>query len=140
MSAPGCIIDGRAFAPTINGNACGCCGMIHPALSFYRGDTWEITGNLAYADGSPFNLAAGAAVAWKVEDGSGNVIVSGTLAGGQIAAVAAVPGQILITIPRATTDVLVPGDYTDQLQATDPTGYVSTQWTGPVNVRSSFFA
>lgn len=113
--------------------------VVHKPLNFRPSDTWEILGNLAYADGSPFNLAAGAVIAWKVEDANGNVIASATLAGGEIT-VTTTPGQCLITILPGITRAIPVGSYTDQLQATDPTGYVSTQWTGPVNVGQSFFS
>jgi hypothetical protein len=111
---------------------------IHKAENLTQGDTWEILGRLHYADGTPFNLGVGCAIAWKVEDGAGNVIVSATLVGGQIS-VTPVPGECLIVIVPGNTRAIPVGNYTDQLQAIDPTGYTSTQWTGPINVTKSFF-
>ena len=112
--------------------------QIHKPIYFAQGETWEILGNLAYADGSPFDLGTGAAVGWKVEDASGNLITQATLSGGQIT-VTGVPGQCLIVLLPGNTAAIAVGNYVDQLQAVDPTGYTSLQWRGPFNVIKSFF-
>lgn len=112
--------------------------QIHKPLHFAQGETWEILGNLAYADGTPFDLGDGAAIGWKVEDTSGNLITSASLAGGQITTTD-VDGQCLILLSPGATASLPVGSYVDQLQASDPTGYTSLQWQGPFSIIKSFF-
>jgi hypothetical protein len=112
--------------------------QIHKPVYFAQATTWEIQGNLSYADGSPFDLATpGASVQWKVEDSSGNIIVQASSGGGTIT-FTGVPGQCLIILPAAATNKAV-GSYADQLQATDSTGYTSLQWSGQFSVTKSFF-
>ncbi len=112
---------------------------LHGPLSFYRGDTWDIDACLHYADGSPFNLGAGAAIVWELKDDAGNVIFSASLAGGGIVVIPDKPGQCLITVTPTQSAGIAVGKYNDQLRATDPTGFVSTQAVGSTEVRGSFF-
>ena len=110
----------------------------HPPENFKQGDTWPIQGNLAYADGTPFNLGAGCSIGWRLEDSQGNVILSLSLGSG-ITVLDATAGTCLITVAPSQSSGIGVGSYTDQLQAIDPNGYVSTQWQGTINARKSFF-
>lgn len=112
---------------------------VHAPCAFYRGDTWDIDGLLFYADGTPFNLHAGAAVQWTLEDAQGNVALALTIGNGGIVVVDAGNGKCLITVTPLQSAAIAAGKYTDQLRATDPTGFVSTQWVGTIEVRSNFF-
>jgi hypothetical protein len=109
---------------------------LHVEAAVRQGDTFPIFGVLRYADGAPFNLAAGAAVEWTLYDCDGNMALSYSLASdaGQLV-VTDVCGKITITILATDSAELAPGVYTDELVATDPNGYVSTQWTGRIKVR-----
>ncbi len=111
---------------------------VHPPEYFTESDTWEIQGNLAYADGTPFNLGAGCAISWGLKDSTGAVVLELSLGSGIIVLNAA-GGICLITVAPSQSEAVGVGAYTDQLQATDPSGYVSTQWAGPINVTASFF-
>jgi hypothetical protein len=112
----------------------------HRVQSFKTGDTWEIQGNLSYADGTPFNLAAGCSILWGIEPAAGGSLVIELSLGSGIAVLDPANGICLITVPPVQSSAIPVGDYVDQLQATDPTGYVSTQWTGPINVYQGFFS
>lgn len=125
---------------TINGRACACDGQnVHGAEWFFAKDTWQITGILTYADGSPFNLGAGCALQWKMQDSTGAPVGPALTLGSGITVVDPVNGICLITVTPTQSAAIVPGNYVDQLQAADPAGFVSTQWTGPINVNASFF-
>ena len=150
LSISPCLVYGRATLPTFNGRAaratiygraCACEGdmKVHAAEYVSVGDTWEIEGVLAYADGSPFNLGPGCDIRWAVQDAAGNTVILESLGAGGIAVLDAAAGTCLITVAPQDSALVATGNYVDQLRATDPTGYVSTQWTGPVNVRASFF-
>jgi hypothetical protein len=110
----------------------------HPPENFKQGDTWEIEGRLSYADGTPFNLSAGCTIGWIMEDTQGNTVLSLTLGSG-ITVLDPIMGRCLVTVQPSLTAVVNVGSYTDQLQAIDPNGYVSTQWQGTINARKSFF-
>jgi hypothetical protein len=110
----------------------------HPPENFKQGDTWEIQGNLHYADGTPFNLGDGCTIGWIMEDSAGTQVLSLTLGSG-ITVLDAAAGTCLITVPPSLSANVGVGTYTDQLQAIDPAGYVSTQWQGTINARKSFF-
>ena len=110
----------------------------HVPENFKQGDTWEIEGRLAYADGTPFDLGAGCSIGWIMEDAAGNQILSLTLGNG-ITVLDPAAGRCLITVAPVQSATVAVGSYTDQLQATDPAGYVSTQWQGTINARKSFF-
>lgn len=112
---------------------------LHAPLGFYAGDNWEIAGPLHYADGSAFNLGAGAVLEWVMEDDAGNVILSASLGSG-ISVTDLTDAEILIALTPAQTAVVTPGTYRDQLRATDPAGFVSTQWAGSILVRGSLFS
>jgi hypothetical protein len=113
--------------------------VFHPPQGFKVGDTWEIQGNLYYADGTPFNLGAGCGILWAIQNAAGSTILQLSLNAG-ITILDPVNGICLITVLPTQSDLIAVGSYTDQLQATDPTGYVSTQWEGPINAYASFFA
>jgi hypothetical protein len=123
--------------------------LVHPELRFYVGDTWEIEADLHYADGSPFNLGAGAAVTWQMSDANGNVIFSLSLGAGVTVADTAdnPPYQVAIAVPGAnaaqpltgnypTTAAVLPGRYSDRIIAVDPSGYRSTQCVGVIDVKA----
>lgn len=115
---------------------------LHQPFVFYRGDTWQIVGTLHYADGGPFNLGAGAVVTWEMQDQTGAVVIEKLLSDGGIAITDPAdmpPNQCLITVTAAQSAVIAIGKYRDQLRATDPSGVVSTQAVGEVEVRGSFF-
>jgi len=117
--------------------------LLHPTLAFKQGDTYPIEATLHYADGKPFNLGAGAVITWVLQDCDGNVILEYTLAGGGISVTEpddTPPNQCLITITATDSARIKPGEYKDQLRAIDPTGFVSTQAEGTINVSKSFFA
>lgn len=119
----------------------------HAEAEFYLGDTWKIAGTLQYDDGSPFDLSAGASIAWCLKDAAGNTVATASLGSG-ITVVSAAAGTCKIVMvstsatpaPGQYPSALVPGAYFDQLRATDPAGVVATQWEGSINVRKSFFA
>lgn len=113
----------------------------HPAHSFKPGATWEIRGPLSYANGLPFDLSSGCAIAWAIQsqDNIGTNVLELTLAGGGITVLDAAGGVCLITVTPSQSAAIPVGNYFDQLRATDPTGYVSDQWAGPINVYKSFF-
>lgn len=150
LSVSACVIYGRGNLPTFMGMAsratiygkdCACEGdmKVHQPEYMNVGDTWEIEGVLAYADGTPFDLGAGCDIRWAIQDSAGATTILKTLGSG-ITVIDPAAGTCLITVGPEDSDVVAIGNYTDQLRATDPTGYVSTQWTGPFNVRKSFFA
>ena len=112
----------------------------HPAHRFKPGATWEIQGNLAYANGLPFNLASGCFIEWAIQAQAGpDVNVLTLTLGNGIAVLDALNGVCLITVTPAQSALVPVGKYLDQLRATDPSGYVSDQWAGPINVYKSFF-
>jgi hypothetical protein len=116
----------------------------HKPEYFDVGDTWEIEGRLSYGDGTPFNLSAGCAIKWALQDTTGANVLAFSLGGsspatGGIAVLDALGGRCLITVLPPQSRVIAVGKYTDQLQATDPSGYVSTQFQGTVNIKKSFF-
>lgn len=110
---------------------------LHLPTAFIRGDTWEISGSLFYADCTPFNLNTGCSVAWTLADSNSNLVLELSLAGGIVVENPA--GIILITVTPAQSSLIAPGEYTDQLRATDVSGFVSTQWLGAISVRPSLF-
>lgn len=122
----------------IYGRAAGPRGEFHPPQYAYNSDTWEIQGNLSYADGTPFNLAAGCAIKWGIEPAAGGSRNLELTLGSGITVLDAANGVCLITVTPVQSAAIPVGSYLDQLQATDPSGYVSTQWTGPMNVSASF--
>jgi hypothetical protein len=149
----GCVIYGRASLPVvygrassaiIYGKACECSGntmtTIHPQENVKTGDTWQFKGILSYADGTPFNLGTGCNILWGIEPAAGGSLVIELSLGSGITVLDAANGICLITVPPVQSAAVPVGSYVDQLQATDPTGYVSTQWTGPINVYASFFS
>jgi hypothetical protein len=113
---------------------------VHDPCAFRVGDTWPIAGLLFYADGTPFNLGAGATVAWELKscgrDEDSVVVLSFALGTGITVTNAA--GQILITVTPLQSAAIPPGEYVDWLRAADPAGLVSTQWTGTIKVRPGF--
>ena len=111
---------------------------LHPFFACYVGDTAEISGTLLYADGTPFNLASGAVVQWTLENAAGAKVLELSLNAG-ITVADETSGTILITMTPEQTAALPPGRYADQLRATDPNGFVSTQWAGAIEIRPSFF-
>jgi hypothetical protein len=111
---------------------------VHRSQSFQQGDTWQIQGNLSYADGSPFDLNTGAFVEWGLQDSAGATVIVLTLGAG-IEVIDPNAGTLLITMTPLQSSGIAVGDYADQLRAIDPLGYVSTQWYGPINVYASFF-
>lgn len=132
-------LTGQASRAIIHGRACECDDMnIHRPETFTVGDTWELQGTLTYADGSPFNLAAGCNILWAIENSGGTVVLELSLGSG-IEVLDATAGTCLVTVLPSQSDAVPVGIYTDQLQATDPTGYVSTQWQGVVNANATFF-
>jgi hypothetical protein len=110
----------------------------HKPENFKVGDTWPITGYLSYADGTPFNLGAGCGIQWGLQNATGTVVLELSLGNG-ISVVDPAGGVCLVTVQPFQSAILAVGSYTDQLQATDPSGYVSTQWQGTINARSSIF-
>ena len=46
-----------------------------------------------------------------------------------------VPHKILIEVTPVQSAAVVPGVYTDRVRATDPSGFVSTQAVGTIEVR-----
>jgi hypothetical protein len=108
---------------------------LHAPTAFYAGDTWEIDGELHYADGTPFNLAAGAAVEWTMTDANGNRVLDLTLLNGGISVINPA-GQCLIIVTSAQSGPVPAGKYSDRLRAVDPAGFVSTQWVGTIEVRA----
>jgi len=132
-------LDGRASYATIVGRDCGCNAMkVHKPEYFQQGDTWQLQGNLHYADGTPFNLGVGCSIEWGLQNSAGQVIFTLALNAG-ITVLDPVNGICLITVTPAQSDGIIAGAYVDQLQATDPSGLVSTQWTGPISVAAAFF-
>ena len=116
---------------------------LHPPFSFTKGYTFPIYAALHYADGSPFNLGAGAVIEWELQDKDGNVLLELTLVGGGISVTDLTdtpPNKCLITITAVQSAALAPGKYKDQLRAIDPSGFVSTQAVGTIEVRKSFFS
>lgn len=111
----------------------------HNAQTFEKGDTWEIQGTLAYADGTPFDIGVGATVSWSLQDANGAAILTYTLGSG-IFIVDLSKAKILIRVPASVTDTIAPGNYFDELRATDPDGFVSTQWDGEIVVALSGMA
>ncbi len=138
------VLLGRAAAGYFTGNEMA---ALHPLYRFTQGDTWPIFGELFYADGKPFSLAAGASVVWELQDEYGEVVLSYSYPGGaniDVTDVDArapdVPHHLLITVNAADTASIKPGPYKDQLRATDPGGLVSTQAVGTIEVDKSFFS
>jgi hypothetical protein len=132
-------LTGRASAGTIDGKEGA---ALHPRSAFTCGDTFPIYACLHYADGSPFNLGAGAVIEWEMQDCDGNVVLELTLAGGGIIVTDpgdTPPNKCLITITALQSAAIMPGKYKDQLRAIDPSGFVSTQAVGSIEVRKSFF-
>lgn len=135
----GCVIYGRAAGPTIYGRACGCENMKpHAPERFQVGDTWNIVGILAYADGTPFNLGAGASISWGLQNAAGTLVLSLSVGSG-ITIVDPVNGICLITVTPLESTGIGAGSFVDQLRAVDPASYVSTQWMGPVIAYPTFF-
>lgn len=112
---------------------------VHKPEFFDMGDTWELEGRLAYADGTPFNLNPGCAIQWALQDSTGSNVLSFVLGSG-ITVLDANGGICLITVPPIESAGILVGQYTDQCRATDPNGYVSTQFQGTINVNKSFFS
>lgn len=111
----------------------------HPPIdSFKPGATWEIQGNLAYANGTPFNLAPGCNVQWALQNSLGQIVLSLSLGNG-ITVIDATSGICYIVVAPGLSGTIPPGSYVDQCRATDPTGYVSDQWVGAINVYQSLF-
>jgi hypothetical protein len=108
---------------------------LHVEAAFRQGDTFPIFGMLSYADGTPFNLAAGATVEWTLKDCNDVAALSYAIGTGVVVTDAA-NGKITITVTPSDSSGLAPGVYKDALKATDPNGYVSTQWTGTIKVRA----
>jgi hypothetical protein len=114
--------------------------QIHPSQGFKVGDTWEIQGNLYYADGTPFDLGVGCSILWVMQDSNGALFPSSPLSlNAGITILDPLNGICLVTLTPTQSAAIPVGSYTDQLQATDPTGYVSTQWEGPINAYASPF-
>lgn len=109
-----------------------------PVNSFKPGATWEIQGNLHYANGTPFNLNSGCAIQWAMRNAAGQTVLSLTLGDG-ISILSPDSGVCYIVVTPGRSGAVPPGDYVDQLRATDPSGYVSDQWMGAINVYQSFF-
>lgn len=110
--------------------------QLHELLAFYVGDTWDIDFACFYRDGTPFNLGNGAAAEWTLKDATGNTIFDLTIGNGGIAVVDGPNGKCLISLSTAQTAPLVPGRYSDRLRCTDPSGLVSTQALGSIDVRA----
>lgn len=115
---------------------------LHDPWSFFAGDTWNLLGELHYADGTPFNIGPGATLTWELKDKFGSVILDLSLAAGGITVVDPLdtpPSECLITVTPTQSAAIPPGIYQDQLRATDPSGTVSTQMRGTIRVVASFF-
>lgn len=112
---------------------------VHEPTAFRRGDTWKIDAIMFYRDGTPFNLGAGAKVEWILKDPAGTQVLSFTLLTGDIVVTDA-NGKCLVTVtPVQSAGLVAAKGFTDQLRATDPSGLVSTQTVGTIEVRDSFF-
>jgi hypothetical protein len=109
----------------------------HKPEYFNVGDTWEIEGRLSYGDGTPFNLNMGCNIQWGLIDINSNTILSFSLGNG-ITVIDPNGGRCLITVTPSQSGMIAVGKYTDQCRATDPTGYVSTQFQGTVYAKPSF--
>lgn len=136
-AAAAAVFIGTASAGTFVGAAASArfttrTGAIEATLR--QGDTFPIFGLLTYSDGSPFNLCAGAAATWTLNDCDGNARLSYQLGAG-VVVTDPVNGKITITIPAGDSAGLAPGTYTGTLRAVDPNGFVSLQWTGTIKVR-----
>jgi hypothetical protein len=110
---------------------------LHGPATFYRGNTWEILGELRDADGDPLDLTS-AAVEWKVEDSSGATILDLSIGSG-IQVTDILGGKIVITVTPTQSTAINAGTYKDELRVTDQTGAIGTQWIGSFSVKDSFF-
>jgi hypothetical protein len=111
---------------------------VHEPAEFYQGNDWEIEGTLAYADGTPFDLSSGATVQWRLANSAGAVVLDYALGSG-IAVLDATAAKVLIRVDEITSAALAAGPYVDELRASDPSGFTSTQWRGRVDVKTSLF-
>jgi len=106
---------------------------LHPLVSFYAGDEFQIAGSLFDQDGTPIGLT-GAAIEWKLATLDRSVVLDYSIGGG-IAVTDAANGLILITVSEGDSAKLSPGRYRDQLRVTTSTGVLSTQWVGFIDVK-----
>lgn len=111
---------------------------LHTPATFYPSDTWEIEGKLHDADGAPLNLT-GAALRWKLELNKTGAVAVVAMQDNGITVLDAAGGEILIAIPPDQNKNIAPGIYVDQLQV-EVGGVVSTQWSGTIDIKKSFFA
>lgn len=111
--------------------------LLHDSAQLVAGDTWPINGELFRANGDPFDLSAGVTIEWRLEKEDGTVVLSYALGSG--IEVLDVAGKCRITVPPDVSRTISPGCYRDQLRATSPDGFVSTQWVGRIDVKASFF-
>jgi len=109
-----------------------------PVNSFKPGATWEIQGSLHYANGTPFNLGPGCNIQWALQNSMGQIVLSLSLGDG-ITVQDADAGICYIIVLPGLSATIPPGSYVDQLRATDPSGYISDQWQGAINIYGSFF-
>lgn len=97
-------------------------------LVMYKGDYFSLYVTVKDTNGNPVNISTRipkAALKYNYEDQSPtyfDCVLTGTT------------GQILLSMPSATTATLLPGSYIYDLQLTDSTGKTRTFLTGDVTV------
>jgi hypothetical protein len=103
----------------------------HADFLLYAGDRWQFDAALHDAAGDPLNLTD-AAVEWRLHAG-GIIFARRTLDDG-ISLINAVGGLCRIVMTPAQTTALASGTYYDDIRATLPGDFVSTQAVGRIIV------
>jgi hypothetical protein len=104
----------------------------HSQHAFFAGDDWIINGALYDIDDEQLDLA-GATIEWELLDSTSAVAIATPAV--NITIVDASLGLIKIDVPKAITEPLVPGGYTDALRVTKA-GKTGTLWVGPILVKA----
>lgn len=104
----------------------------HPPFVLYVGATWQFDAALHDAACNPLDLA-GAAVEWRLYDRGGAQRIVLTIGTG-VTITDTANGLCQIVVPPLETGKLSPGYFRDEIRATLPTGFITVQAVGDINV------
>lgn len=95
---------------------------IHPPLTFFVGDMWELDFPCEQSDGTPFDLT-NATIVWKLADFNDNILFALTVGSGVAIVQPTTAGECIVTLSGTQSGTLSPEtSYKDQLEVTDANG------------------
>lgn len=107
----------------------------HQPFSLLVGDTWVFDATLHDEEGTPLNIEA-VAIVWRLGNAAGEIVATLAVNSG-VAIRDPAKGVCRITFSAARSAALAPGTYYDEIVITLPSGVVSTQAIGRIDVTAA---